>query len=89
MRLSPQWQQIALLVSGLVALVALGAVIGSGSRVVGMLKRFDQRSEALEFPMWIAQSSVPVGLGLVIFLFLARAYVSLGGDKESQAPGGL
>ncbi|MEY3553900.1 MAG: hypothetical protein RL735_2248 [Pseudomonadota bacterium] len=89
MRLSPQWQQIALLVSGLVALVALGAVIGSGSRVVGMLMRFDQRSEALEFPMWIAQSSVPVGLGLVIFLFLARAYVSLGRDKESHAPGGL
>lgn len=68
-------QKFALIASGIVALVALGTVIATGWNVVNMLYRFDQRSEALEFPMWIAQSSVPAGLGLIIFLLLLRAFV--------------
>lgn len=30
--------------------------------VVGMLKDFDQRSDALHFPVWIPQSAVPISL---------------------------
>jgi len=76
MLLPQKWQNFAQVLGGLVALVALGTVILAGSSVVSMLYRFDQRSEALEFPMWIAQLSVPVGLGLIVILFLLRAFVS-------------
>ena len=74
-RLSPQHQNWAVAAAALVALVALSTVIITGYSVVNMLYRFDQRSDALEFPMWIAQTSVPAGLGLIIFLFLLRAFV--------------
>jgi len=84
MRLNAQGQKLAMIAAGIVALIALGAVIVTGSSVVNMLFRFDQRSDALEFPMWIAQSSVPVGLGLIIFLFLLRAFV----PRSSSQQGG-
>ena len=74
-RLSPQHQNWAVAAAALVALVALSTVIITGYSVVNMLYRFDQRSDAMEFPMWIAQTSVPAGLGLIIFLFLLRAFV--------------
>ncbi len=82
MRLSPQGQNFAMIAAGIVALIALGTVIITGSSVVNMLFRFDQRSDALEFPMWIAQSSVPVGLSLIIFLFLLRAFVPRGASQH-------
>ena len=84
MRLNAQGQKLAMIAAGIVALNALGTVIVTGSSVVNMLFRFDQRSDALEFPMWIAQSSVPVGLGLIIFLFLLRAFV----PRSSSQQGG-
>jgi TRAP-type C4-dicarboxylate transport system permease small subunit len=87
MRFTPKWQTAALILGGLVALTALGTVIATGSSVISMLFRFDQRSEALEFPMWIAQISVPTGLGLIIFLFLLRAYVSLGQSDRPHTHG--
>jgi C4-dicarboxylate transporter DctQ subunit len=74
-QLSPQHQNWAVAAAALVALVALSTVIITGYSVVNMLYRFDQRSDAMEFPMWIAQTSVPAGLGLIIFLFLLRAFV--------------
>ncbi len=81
-KLGQRAQQLAIIASGVVALIALGTVIVTGWKVVNMLYRFDQRSEALEFPMWIAQSSIPAGLGLIIFLFLLRAIVPATGSQH-------
>ena len=90
MRLPPKLRALAIVFTGLVTLGALGTTIYSGGAVVMMLQGFDQRSDALEFPMWIAQSSAPVGLALIVFLFLVRAYVSIGqssGDANAgQGP---
>lgn len=90
MRLSLKLRAIAILFTGLITLGALGTTIYSGGVVIMMLQTFDQRSDALEFPMWIAQSSAPVGLSLIVFLFLLRAYVSIGeisGDANAgQGP---
>jgi len=90
MRLPPQLRSLAILFTGLVTLCALGATIYAGVTVITMLQAFDQRSEALEFPMWIAQSTVPVGLSLIVFLFLLRAYVSIGqiAQEADMADGG-
>jgi TRAP-type C4-dicarboxylate transport system permease small subunit len=52
-----------------------------------MLQAFDQRSDALEVPMWIAQSSAPMGLALILFMFLLRAYVSIGHISEDANAG--
>lgn len=90
MRLSLKLRAIAILFTGLITLGALGTTIYSGGVVIMMLQTFDQRSDALEFPMWIAQSSAPVGLSLIVFLFFLRAYVSIGeisGDANAgQGP---
>lgn len=90
MQLSPKLRAMAIVFTGLITLGALGTTIYSGGAVIMMLKTFDQRSDALEFPMWIAQSSAPVGLSLIVFLFLLRAYVSIGeisGDANAgQGP---
>jgi len=89
MRLPTRLRSYAILFTGLVTLGSLGASIYSGGTVVVMLQGFDQRSDALEFPMWIAQSSVPVGLALIVFLFLLRAYVSIGqGPVDSHSDQG-
>lgn len=90
LQLSPKLRAMAILFTGLITLGALGTTIYSGGAVIMMLQAFDQRSDALEFPMWIAQSSAPVGLSLIVFLFLLRAYVSIGeisGDANAgQGP---
>ena len=90
MQLSPKLRAMAIVFTGLITLGALGTTIYSGGAVIMMLQTFDQRSDALEFPMWIAQSSAPVGLSLIVFLFLLRAYVSIGeisGDANAgQGP---
>lgn len=86
MSLPRKWRNVTHLLSGVVALAALGAVIAASGSVVGMLYRFDQRSDALEFPMWIAQSSVPVGLGLIVFLFILRAFDSFGRVEPESGP---
>jgi len=87
MLLPQKWRNFAQALGGLIALVALGTVIFAGSSVVSMLYRFDQRSEALEFPMWIAQISVPGGLSLIVILFLLRALVSFGKPVEPHIQG--
>lgn len=90
MQLSPKLRAMAIVFTGLITLGALGTTIYSGGAVIMMLQTFDQRSDALEFPMWIAQSSAPLGLSLIVFLFLLRAYVSIGeisGDANAgQGP---
>lgn len=90
MQLSPKLRAMAIVFTGLITLGALGTTVYSGGAVIMMLQTFDQRSDALEFPMWIAQSSAPLGLSLIVFLFLLRAYVSIGeisGDANAgQGP---
>lgn len=44
--------------------------------VVAMLHSFDQRSEAMEFPIWIPQACVGLGLTLTAALTALRLFVS-------------
>jgi len=56
-----------------VMMVVLTIVVTSSWKVVSMLYGFDQRSEALEMPLWIPQSIVTIGLALNGLLLLASA----------------
>ncbi len=57
-------------VAGAVVSVATLATLGVAStKIVDILRQFDQRSDAMEFPVWIVQSVVP------IFLFISAALI--------------
>ena len=58
--------------STLVLVGILVPVVIASYQVVTLLFQFDQRSDALQFPMWIPQGVVPVSLTLIILLALAR-----------------
>jgi len=76
-------RRAALILSTCVALVVLGATIWGSFAVVSMLHMFDQRSDALEIPMWIPQATVTVGLALNALLFLVRLILDI-----EEAPAG-
>lgn len=71
--------------TGVLAAVLIPVVFAS-FRVVSLLFDFDQRSDALHFPMWIAQSVVPVSLLLIIVMSLLRVFVQLAGADAKIVP---
>jgi C4-dicarboxylate transporter DctQ subunit len=69
--------------TGVLAAVLIPVVFAS-FRVVGLLFDFDQRSDALNLPIWIAQSVVPISLLLIIVMSFLRLFVQLvGADSKS------
>lgn len=77
------------LCSAMAALISIAVclVIANESfAVVAMLHGFDQRSEAMEFPVWIPQSCVGIGLALTACLTALRLVVpatsSLHGEQS-------
>jgi C4-dicarboxylate transporter DctQ subunit len=69
--------------TGVLAAVLIPVVFAS-FRVVGLLFEFDQRSDALNLPIWIAQSVVPISLLLIIVMSFLRLFVQLvGADSKS------
>ena len=74
------------IVSTLVLAGVLVPVVLASFRVVNLLFEFDQRSDALQLPMWIAQSVVPVSLLLIVLMSLLRIFVQLtGAGSETKA----
>ncbi len=74
------------IVSTLVLAGVLVPVVFASFRVVNLLFEFDQRSDALQLPMWIAQSVVPVSLLLIVLMSLLRIFVQVTGTgSETKA----
>ena len=86
----PARRKVLEIVSTLVLAAVLVPVVLASFRVVSLLFDFDQRSDALHLPMWIAQSVVPVSLLLIVVMSLLRILVQLTGadgaadDKRGQ-----
>lgn len=59
-----------------VMVFVLVIVVASSGKVISMLFAFDQRSEAMELPLWIPQSFVTVGLALNGLLILVSAILT-------------
>ena len=68
------WRRPLHIFSTLVFVGILVPVVTGSFQVVTLLFRFDQRSDALQFPMWIPQGVVPVSLTLIMLLALARVF---------------
>jgi TRAP-type C4-dicarboxylate transport system permease small subunit len=54
---------------------------------VNLLFEFDQRSDALHLPMWIAQSVIPISLLLIVLMSLARIFVQVAGAESPPQDG--
>jgi C4-dicarboxylate transporter, DctQ subunit len=80
----PARRKLLQVVSTLVLAAVLVPVVLASFRVVSLLFDFDQRSDALHLPMWIAQSVVPISLLLIIVMSLLRIFLHVT-DTEGEA----
>ncbi|MCP3473332.1 TRAP transporter small permease subunit [Bradyrhizobium sp. CCGUVB1N3] len=70
-----RFRQIAALASAILTIGICLVVALSSFDVVSQLYAFDQRSDAMEFPVWIPQSAVLIGLLLVAAMTALRLVV--------------
>jgi C4-dicarboxylate transporter DctQ subunit len=85
---SNRWRRILHIVSSLVVAGILIPVVIASYRVVSSLFQFDQRSDALQLPMWIPQSIVPTSLVLIALISIARIFVPAPEDDVEHDPYG-
>lgn len=73
----PRWQiAIRTVVDLVVASVAL-LLCYAGSGLIWKLLKFDQRSDALEIPLYIPQAAIPVGMAFIGLFVLVRLVLRL------------
>jgi TRAP-type C4-dicarboxylate transport system permease small subunit len=70
--LPPIWQRITAFVTGLLAVSVLLVISVVSFEIVSTLYAFDQRSDALELPVWIPQSFVTIGSALMAVMMILR-----------------
>jgi C4-dicarboxylate transporter DctQ subunit len=83
----PGRRKILEIISTLVLAAVLLPVVYASFNVVNLLFEFDQRSDALHLPMWIAQSVVPIALLLIVAMSLFRILIQMtgtGSDLEDS-----
>jgi C4-dicarboxylate transporter DctQ subunit len=65
-------QRPAQVLAAVACIAVLATVTVASFSLVSLLESFDQRSDALQAPMWIPQSFVTIGLGLMAVLMALR-----------------
>jgi TRAP-type C4-dicarboxylate transport system permease small subunit len=81
----PRWRKTLAAASTLLLAVILAPVVLASYRVVSLLFEFDQRSDALQLPMWIAQGVIPAALMLIIVMSLLGALLQVRDDADAPA----
>ena len=71
----PRWRRSLAMVSTLLLAAILLPVVLASYRVVSLLFELEQRSDALQLPMWIAQGVIPAALTLIIVMSVLAALV--------------
>lgn len=71
----PRFRRGLEILSTLVVVGILVPVIYSSATVVSLLFAYGERSDALQAPMWIPQSAIPVALLLIVLTALVRIVV--------------
>src|SRR5262245_58216128 len=74
-------QRPAQVLAVVACVVVLATVTVASVHLVSLLASFDQRSDALQAPMWIPQSFVTVGLGLMAVLMALRLLLRAFADR--------
>jgi TRAP-type C4-dicarboxylate transport system permease small subunit len=59
------------------SIIVLTVVMVASFRLVSLLYSMEQRSDALSAPMWMPQSFVTIGLGMMVLMILARLAIAL------------
>ena len=85
-RAAPAVRRAAQVIGTLIAIAAIVTVTVASARIVMLLHEFDQRSDALQAPMWIPQSFVPIGLGTIALLMAVRLLLSLSRPEPPPPP---
>jgi TRAP-type C4-dicarboxylate transport system permease small subunit len=75
-RAPPVLQRAARVIATAACLAVLLPIIYASQGMVSLLYSFDQRTDALEAPMWIPQSFVTIGLALVAAVMVVRLILS-------------
>jgi C4-dicarboxylate transporter DctQ subunit len=75
-QLSPVLQRLTRVIAAVASIAILSTAMMASFRIVSLLKGFDQRSDALDAPMWIPQSFVTIGLALIALTIAARLVTS-------------
>ena len=71
-RSAPNMQRILRVVATLASMFVLLVVAWSSYGIVRLLHEYGQTTDALEFPMWIPQSFVTIGLVVIAILMFTR-----------------
>jgi TRAP-type C4-dicarboxylate transport system permease small subunit len=79
------WRRAAAFVTGVLAVSVLLVISVVSFEIVSTLYVFDQRSDALELPVWIPQSFVTIGSALMAVMMILRFGCALQGLTNSQA----
>jgi TRAP-type C4-dicarboxylate transport system permease small subunit len=74
-RMPPMWQKASIILGAAISVVLLLTLSTASTEVVSTLYRFDQRSVALAFPMWIPQGSVVAGFVMMAVMIVLRLVV--------------
>jgi len=81
-RTPPAIQRPAQVLAAVACIVVLATVTVASFRLVSLLESFDQRSDALQAPMWIPQSFVTIGLGVMAVLMGVRLVLRAFADRS-------
>jgi TRAP-type C4-dicarboxylate transport system permease small subunit len=82
--LPPFWGRLATFLTGLVAVLVLGFVSYGSFEIVSTLYAFDQRSEAMDIPVWIPQGFLTVGFLLMALMLILRFACALLGETPPR-----
>jgi C4-dicarboxylate transporter DctQ subunit len=70
-----RWRRPLHIINTIIAAAILLPVVSASYHVVNVLLQLDERSDAVNVPMWIPQGVVPVSLLLIVILSLLRIFV--------------
>ena len=74
---SPRVRRAALVIGALVSIGVIFTIVYASARIVSVLYKLDQRSDALDLPSWIPQSFLTIGLTVIALLIAVRMVMAL------------
>ena len=83
---SPRIRRAALTIGALVSIAVILTIVYASARIVGVLQKLDQRSDALDLPSWIPQSFLTIGLAVIALLIGVRTVLELVRPKPPAPP---
>ena len=69
-----------------VSVLVMATIAWAGFAIVSLLYAFDQRSDALDVPMWIPQSFVAAGMALNAALLVLRVGADITAQRAAKRP---